>query len=304
MPEALAERMRPAPAAAAGAPPASARRPPPRRERRLLLAVAALAALAWLSATTGSYAPGTGLGYALGVSGGAAMLVVLLYPLRKHLRAARAWGPSKYWFAVHMACGIAGPLLILAHSRLRVGSVNAGVALASMLLVMASGIVGRFIYVRIHHGLYGTHATLRELQAQLGLSSQEVQSQLAFAPRVERWLEEFTARALARPAGAAAAAWSFLAMGSRARATGARCRREIKQIFRARARARGWERAKYRRRLAAATRLVEVYLYRVQRVAQFAAYERLFSLWHVLHVPLVWLLVLSAVAHVIAVHAY
>ena len=31
----------------------------------------------------------------------------------------------------------------------------------------------------------------------------------------------------------------------------------------------------------------------LQRTAQFAAYERLFALWHVLHVPFVYLLGIS-----------
>jgi hypothetical protein len=36
----------------------------------------------------------------------------------------------------------------------------------------------------------------------------------------------------------------------------------------------------------------------------FSAWERLFALWHVAHVPFVYILALSAVAHVVAVHAY
>jgi hypothetical protein len=42
----------------------------------------------------------------------------------------------------------------------------------------------------------------------------------------------------------------------------------------------------------------------LQRIAQFSAWERLFSWWHVAHVPFVYLMVLSAIAHVVAVHAY
>jgi hypothetical protein len=49
---------------------------------------------------------------------------------------------------------------------------------------------------------------------------------------------------------------------------------------------------------------VSEYMQGVQRVAQFNTYERLFSLWHVLHVPFVYMLVLSAIAHVVAVHMY
>ena len=53
-----------------------------------------------------------------------------------------------------------------------------------------------------------------------------------------------------------------------------------------------------------ARRLIDDYTGAVLRVAQLAAYTRLFSLWHVLHVPFVFLMVLCAIAHVVAVHAY
>jgi hypothetical protein len=46
------------------------------------------------------------------------------------------------------------------------------------------------------------------------------------------------------------------------------------------------------------------YLQAVQELGQFGTYEKLFSLWHVFHVPLVYMLVFSAIWHVIAVHMY
>jgi hypothetical protein len=41
-----------------------------------------------------------------------------------------------------------------------------------------------------------------------------------------------------------------------------------------------------------------------RRVAQFEGYERLFSLWHALHIPLIFMLIIAAVVHVIAVNVY
>ena len=49
---------------------------------------------------------------------------------------------------------------------------------------------------------------------------------------------------------------------------------------------------------------MNAYLRTAQRLAQIHVYQRLFSWWHVLHVPLVWMLVATAIAHVIAVHMY
>jgi hypothetical protein len=82
------------------------------------------------------------------------------------------------------------------------------------------------------------------------------------------------------------------------------CSRELRRLYKAHAQARGWDQAKLQRRLRAACDLVQTYLRSTREVAQFHTYERLFSLWHVLHVPLVYMLVLSAIAHVVAVHMY
>ena len=49
---------------------------------------------------------------------------------------------------------------------------------------------------------------------------------------------------------------------------------------------------------------IATHLRRVRRVAEFTAYERLFALWHKVHVPFFVSLVLSVVVHVLVVHLY
>jgi len=266
--------------------------------------VGLLVFFAWLIGRWGGFEPGSKTGYNLGLIGGIMMLVLFLYPLRKHFRFMHGLGPAKYWFALHMAMGILGPLFILAHSRFQVGSVNAGVALGSMCLVAGSGIIGRFIYTKIHHGLYGRRASLEEMRAQAGLDSREVQSKLFFAPKVEAALNRFEAIALKTHTNPLAGAWAFAMLWLRGWRTYADCTRELRRLYKAHARQDKWDRAKFERRLQAANHLVRVYLASTREVAHFNTYERLFSLWHVLHVPLVYMLVLSAIAHVVAVHMY
>jgi len=270
----------------------------------MLLGVSLLVACAWAIGRWGGFTAGSRVGYNLGLAGGLMMLLLFLYPLRKHFRFMHGFGPAKYWFALHMSLGILGPLFILAHSRFHVGSINAGIALASMSLVAGSGIIGRFIYTRIHHGLYGRRASLQELRELAGLNSKEVQSKLAFAPNVESALTHFEA-ALATPQrNRLRSVWTFATLWLRGRIVYMRCVRELNRHYRDHASAQGWDHAKTQRCLAAARRLVQAYLHGVQHVAQFNTYERLFSLWHVLHVPLVYMLVFSAIAHVVAVHMY
>jgi hypothetical protein len=107
---------------------------------------------------------GDDFGYWIGVAGGVMMLMLFSYPMRKHFRFAHGWGKVKWWFWVHMVLGVGGPLLILLHSTFHIGSLNAGVALYSMLIVAGSGVVGRFIYARVNRGLRGDITDLQALQ--------------------------------------------------------------------------------------------------------------------------------------------
>lgn len=279
-------------------------RPPVSRRSLLVPAVFALCALAWFVARSGWYTPASDVGYYMGVVGGVMMLLLLFYPLRKHLRFMQRLGAMRHWFRLHMLLGIGGPLLILLHSTFRIGSLNAGVAMACMVLVAGSGIVGRFIYTRIHHGLYGRRASVQELQAQLGLCEGEVRSKFHFVPAVEERLTAFGSVAHSPATSAGGNVWRALTLGLRARHVRRQCRRDLKRILGAHAAQRGWPREKLRRRVESADEMVGTYLEAVRNAAHFGVYERLFSLWHVLHVPFVFMLAISGVVHVIAVHMY
>ena len=82
------------------------------------------------------------------------------------------------------------------------------------------------------------------------------------------------------------------------------CTADVQQPLRELALETGWDGDSVVRRERLARKLIRRYLQSVVRVAQYTAYERLFSLWHVAHVPFVYLLIISAIVHVVAVHAY
>ena len=276
-----------------------------KRSSILLLPVLVLSSvLIWLVARGEYYSPGDDFGYYLGVVGASMMLALLLYPLRKHVSFLSKLGAMSHWFRFHMLLGIGGPTLILLHSKFTIGSLNAGVAMGCMVLVAGSGVVGRFMYRRIHHGLYGRRATLQEMQAQLGTQEGEVRSKFHFAPQVEARLKAFGDLAHAHPNGFLRSTWQFLTISLRARYVHSQCMRDLKKILGSHATQRGWERDKLRRRVATASVMISTYLEAARHAAQFSAYERLFSLWHILHVPFVFMLVISGVVHVIAVHMY
>ncbi len=297
------QKDRPAPLAPGTVPP----RPVARKDRSFVTVMVSTTLgvlLALAIGRSGRFTPGDDVGYYVGLVGGVMMLLLLLYPLRKHVAAFRNWGAVKHWFAVHMVLGICGPILVLAHSTFHMRSTNAAVALICMLVVAGSGIIGRFLYTKVHRGLYGEKLNLRELQSQTGLESAEIESRLHFVPGVEKQLMEFQAFALGKRKDLGAELARFVVLGVRRHGVYRQCRRDLEVALRGSAAARGWDAAKYQRRLKAASGLVREYLSASQRVAEFGVYDRLLQLWHVAHVPLVYLLVISAIAHVVAVHMY
>jgi hypothetical protein len=255
------------------------------------------------SANELNYKPGVGFGYYLGLVGGVMMLLMLLYPVRKHMQFARNWGPLRYWFMLHMLFGIGGPVLVLFHSTFHVRSLNAGVALYSMLLVAASGIIGRFIYKRIHQGLYGRKSNLEELQQAVDVNQNKmskINAVLLEATGVGEKLRQFRNISIAQQQSFLVRAWKFTTLGWQRHKLGTQCHQELRRAVDQLAKAQGWDRQQQEQHFQAVSQDVDDYMTAVQQAAQFSSYERLFRLWHILHSPFVWLLAISGIVHVIA----
>ena len=250
------------------------------------------------------YTPGSTLGYNLGLAGGLLMLALLIYPLKKRVRLLQRLGSIKPWFIFHMACGILGPLLIILHSTFRIGSQNAMVAMFSMLLVAGSGIVGRFIYVRIHNGLSGQELKLDELEGDEESEALSFNRDMHWAPDVIAMLMNFRDEAKRPDRGASGDAIRLIRLPWLERRVRNQCRRALSGHLDKRAVARRWDQPKRVLRGRQFEALVARYTATVQRAAQYEAYKRLFALWHLLHVPFLYLLAASAVYHVVAVHMY
>jgi hypothetical protein len=295
-------RARAAPPGAAAA--AAARRPLLTWGRVGYVLLVVVLYLGWRLPTERYLTPTRGFGYALGIIGGSLMLLLLVYSARKHFSWLRFLGPTPAWFRFHMVLGIVGPLCILFHANFHTGATNSNVALFCMLTVAGSGFIGRYFYTHVHHGLYGRKLQLAELQSgAAGL--RELSGSVSFLPDLVTRLEAAERRLL--ECGPQLSLLGFLKplvvtlAGIRARwSLHGYVRRSVRQAARTSpviagqvTRLRRTAYAYIDRRLAA-----------TRRVAQFQGYERLFSLWHALHIPLIFMLAIAAVVHVIAVNVY
>jgi hypothetical protein len=270
------------------------------RRATLAVLILALALAAWHVASHEPYTSNSDFAYGLGLVGGLLMLALLVYPLRKRLRILHGLGPLRFWFGFHMVAGLLGPTLVLFHSTFQVRSFNAGIALASMLLVASSGVVGRFLYRRIHRGLYGSRATHAELQQALTMQLQEMQSLPHVPAEVKQEVERFARLVSTTPEGRWRRAAHFISLGARRLVAGQRAHRALARHDAAL----GADAHAPLANLDQLLRNIDATLRAAQKAAQLSTYERLFSLWHTVHIPFLCLLLITALVHVVAVHAY
>jgi hypothetical protein len=248
--------------------------------------------------------PTRGLGYALGIVGGSLMLLLLVYSLRKRWQWLSFLGSTPAWFRFHMVLGVLGPLCILFHANFGTGATNSNVALFCMLAVAGSGFIGRYFYAHVHYGLYGRKLELSDLRAgaeQLrGLSGR-----VGFLPEMVSRLESAEHRLL--HAGPRLSLLGFMRPLVVALATARerwRLHRYLRRALKTSARSSPVVAGEAARLGKAARAYIDRRLAATQRVAEFTGYERLFSLWHALHIPLIFMLLIAAVIHVIAVNVY
>lgn len=257
----------------------------------------------WATKDQTTLSPEDGIGYWLGIIGGSAMLVLLLYPARKYIRFFKHAGAVRHWFRFHMLLGILGPLLIMFHSNFGLGSVNSNIALISMIVVAISGLVGRFIYVKIHVSLYGKQVTIKEIREDLKNARGVLGKDVSLSEKVVNMLKKYEKSMLKQrsfivgvvhlPINVIYTKWIYY-----------KIMQGIKRGIKRRAAEKSWDRAYQKEMTKGVREVLSIYTTTIRKFAELKLYERLFSLWHVLHLPLFVMLIISGIIHVIVVHMY
>jgi dihydropyrimidine dehydrogenase (NAD+) subunit PreT len=85
-------------------------------------------------------------GHGVGIVATAFMLSNFLYPVRKRTRALTGLWDIKDWLNFHVFVGFMSPLVIAFHATFRSNNVLATSTAAALGVVVATGLIGRFIY--------------------------------------------------------------------------------------------------------------------------------------------------------------
>lgn len=104
------------------------------------------------------------IGHGLGIIGSLLMLFgVGIYMLRKRVKAFYRLGVLKHWLELHIFMCTLGPILVLFHTSFKFGGI-VSISFWSMVAVVLSGVIGRFIYVQIPRTIQGEELSLNQLR--------------------------------------------------------------------------------------------------------------------------------------------
>jgi len=134
----------------------------PRRSRELwyalvaIVTITALYVVAYLQASAFPMASSL-VGHGIGILGFILMLMTAtLYSIRK-LRTDASWGNMAAWLRFHMVTGLVGPYMVLLHTAMRFKGL-AGLAMLLTVIVVLSGVIGRYLYTAVPRTIDGAEA--------------------------------------------------------------------------------------------------------------------------------------------------
>jgi len=263
----------------------------------LLLAVAAVGAPYFLASSAERlrhplhawFRPSGYIGQSTGILTFVGFLFMWLFPMRKRMRRATWAGPVPKWLDVHIGVGLMLPLIGAIHAGFRVGGVI-GLGYIAMLIVCASGVVGRYLYVRIPRSRSGVELGLGEVSAQ----QRALIGELAEASGIS--VMELQEILQVRSTPARVGMWAAFAQMARDDfARGQAVRR-----LRARMHANGHVECA---RLAAVMSLARRQMSLSQQARLLNATQSIFRHWHAAHLPVAITAVVAVTIHVVVVIA-
>jgi hypothetical protein len=228
------------------------------------------------------------------------MVLLLFYPLRKRIKFLRNTGSVGFWFRFHMLLGLLGPVAILFHSRFTWGALNSAVALNAMLIVAGSGLIGRFLYSRVHRGFSGRKLEVRSLLAEMHDVIEGMDQYGQLGARTKIHLQPYENAAVVAGSSFWNSASAVISLGASTRMSQFRIRREAKAEL-SELGITGTQARQVKRGLLMGT---GAFFAAVRRAGEYAFYDRMLRLWHILHLPLFFILIATAILHIVAVHMY
>ncbi len=230
------------------------------------------------------YKPSGVIGQGLGIFGSLLILIgVVSYSTRKRWGWMQRFGTLRTWLAFHVFVCTLGPVWIILHTTFKVGNI-ASIAFWSMVVVAASGVFGRYVYIHIPKTAEGTFYSEEDLQT----LQEDLTNQISAASGLDRGVVVglMTVFRPLPPRGFLDALWKALRFDLSTRQLRTRAREILNSKDLSPAQVQ-----------AAVPLLIQSTRLGQQRQTA-GSFQRLFGYWHVLHLPLAFVMLVTFLIHV------
>ena len=230
------------------------------------------------------FKPSGAFGHGLGIFGTLLILIgVFGYIARKRYLFLARFGRLKYWLEFHIFLCTLGPIMILFHTAFKFGGI-VSISFWSMVAVVASGVIGRFIYIQIPRIIEGRELSLGEIRAmQLDLAG----TLRELFSMDERQVDQL----VATTRSAEIASQNILVRYWQTHRDDRRRLRTARGILR--------EAGLDRQAIRQVTGLIKSEIRINHRIERLQTMVKLFKYWHVAHLPFALIMLIIMVIHVV-----
>lgn len=230
------------------------------------------------------------LGHGLGIFGTLLILIgVFSYIARKRYKFLARFGRLKYWLEFHIFLCSLGPVMILFHTAFKFGGI-VSISFWSMLAVVLSGIIGRFIYIQIPRTIEGRELSLNEVK--------EMKGNVGEILKGAYQLDETSYNALleSTKVKARSAEGNLLSRMVSNYFEDKSTLREVKRILRSN--------NLPNTHVNRISRIIKSEMSLNNRIERLLTMQKLFKYWHVAHLPFAIIMLIIMVIHVIVTLAF
>lgn len=237
-----------------------------------------------------NFKPSGVLGHGLGIFGTLLILIgVFSYIARKRYKFLARFGRLKYWLEFHIFLCSLGPVMILFHTAFKFGGI-VSISFWSMLAVVLSGIIGRFIYIQIPRTIEGRELSLNEVKEMKGNVGEILKGAYQLdEPSYNALLESTKVKARA-------AEGNLLTKMVSNYFEDKRTLRDVKRILRSN--------NLPNTHVNKISRIIKSEMSLNNRIERLLTMQKLFKYWHVAHLPFAIIMLIIMVIHVMVTLAF
>lgn len=231
--------------------------------------------------------PGGLWGHGMGIAGSSLVILMFLYSVRKRELCCVRFGSMRRWLDLHIWCGIMGPLFITLHTAGKFGGV-VSISFFSMIMVVLSGFIGRYIYMAIPRDEEGHALSMQEISGRIDKLGRRLVHEDKVSDLVITRINKYVA-AGNRQVETAGAALRVLVVADLLRPWRTR---KLRRFLRLRPHRLPWGTVRHVVALARRQRML------TRRRAMLTALNSVFHLWHVFHKPFAVVMIVIMFLHI------